>query len=54
MLGGAALLLPEGKGAAAAEFPTNLASYRGQPSIGEPGYAERIAKIFEQASAKKI
>ena len=53
-LGVAALLLPQAKRATAAEVPSDVTLYTGEPSIGEPGYERRIAKIFEQATVKKM
>lgn len=52
-LGSAALLLPPAKEAAAAEAPPDIRFYSDEPSIGAPGYEQRIAKIFEQATIKK-
>lgn len=54
VLGGAALLLPQAKEAAAAEIPSDITLYIGEPSIGEPGYERRIARLFKQAPAKKV
>lgn len=53
VLGGAALLLPQAKEAAAAEVPSDITLYVGEPSIGEPGYEQRVARIFEQAAVAK-
>lgn len=52
VMGGAALLLPPAQKAAAAEIPSDIPLYTGEPSIGEPGYEQRVARIFEQAAAK--
>lgn len=54
VVGSAALLLAPAKGVAAARLPTDVPLYHGQPSIGEPGYEERINRIFQQASVKKV
>ncbi|MFQ5856649.1 MAG: hypothetical protein ACE5LU_13515 [Anaerolineae bacterium] len=53
VLGSAALLLPQAGEAAAAKLPSDTPLYPGQPSIGEPGYEQRIARLFEQAPVKK-
>jgi len=53
LLGGAGLLLPKAEQASAAEAPVGVKLYVGEPSIGEPGYEQRIARIFEQAKVKR-
>lgn len=53
LLGGTGLLLPKAERAVAAETPLEVKLYVGEPSIGEPGYEQRIARIFEQARVKQ-
>lgn len=44
----ASALVPAGGGGAAEASP-GVPLYAGEPSIGEPGYDERVARLFGQA-----
>ncbi|MFQ5847016.1 MAG: hypothetical protein ACE5IQ_04990 [Candidatus Methylomirabilales bacterium] len=51
--GSAAFMLSPAKGVMAAK-PSPDAPFRmGDPSIGDPGYEQRIAGLFEQAMVRK-
>jgi len=53
IVGGLVFLLQPMKGIMAAEPSSDVPLYGGEPSIGEPGYEERMARVFEQATPRK-
>lgn len=53
-VGGVTLLLQPVSRVTAAQPSSDVPFYAGEPSIGEPGYEERVARIFEQAMLRKV
>jgi hypothetical protein len=53
-VGGVALLLQPVNRVMATQPSSDVLLYVGEPSMGEPGYEERVARIFEQATPRKV
>ncbi len=53
-VGGAALLFQPVNRVMAAHPSSEVPFYIGEPSMGELGYEERVARIFEQATPRKV
>ena len=58
-LGGVGLLLSAGKVSASEkpakgpELPANLHSFAGEPTVGQPGYEKRVARLFGATRATR-